>query len=148
MAAAAQTASVREYLHTSYEHHPELVDGQLKERPMPTELHAWTQALLCHWFLLHMQEWNVMALPELRIRIEASRYRLPDVAVTLGRRVENQPYTDAPLVAIEILSPDDNFTDLRERAADLTTLGTKSVWLIDPEKKTACTWVRSGMDTC
>ncbi len=142
MAATANTVSTDEYLRTSYEHDPELIDGLLKQRPMPTELHAYVQMLLGHWVLLHMSEWGVMPLSEVRTAVRSGSFRLPDVAVTYVRPLSSSPLTNAPLIAIEILSPNDSFLDLRARAADLTAMGTRHVWLLDPEQRTAFVWSR------
>ena len=144
MAAVANTMDVEQYLRTSYEHDPEFIDGVIKERPMPTRLHAFTQALVGHWFLLHMEEWAVMPLPELRTRVRPTRFRLPDVAVTPVSRLDSLPLTDPPLIAIEILSPDDSFADLRDRAADFAAMGTTNIWLIDPEERQAFTWTNAA----
>ena len=140
MAATAHVISEEEYLHTSYEHDPELVDGQLLKRPTPTNLHSCIQALLIHWFLLHRLEWHVMPLSELRTRVSLGRFRLPDVAVTRLKTFTSRPLTEPPLVAIEILSPDDRFADLQARARDFQTMGTEHIWLIDPELRSASRW--------
>ena len=140
MATTVRMVSEKEYLHASYEHDPELVDGQLLERPMPTNLHAFVQALLSHWFLLHRQDWSVVPLSELRTRVRPGRFRLPDVAVTRLKTFTSRPLTKAPLIAIEILSPDDRFADLQARAGDFRAMGTEHIWLIDPELRTASVW--------
>ncbi len=144
MAAIVNTISVEQYLHTSYEHDPEFIDGVIKERPMPTRLHAFTQALLGHWFLLHMEEWKVMPMSEVRTRVQPARFRLPDIAVTPISLLSSSPLAEPPLIAIEILSTDDSFADLRERAADFATMGTAYIWLIDPEKQQAFTWTNAA----
>ncbi len=140
MATTTHAVGTDEYLRTTFEHDPELIDGQLKERPMPTELHAYVQALLGHWFLLHKAEWGVMPLSEVRTAVRAGRFRLPDVAVLRARPLNNNPLKDPPLIAIEILSPDDSFSDLRDRAQDFAAMGTEHIWLIDPEQRTAFAW--------
>jgi Uma2 family endonuclease len=38
----------------------------------------------------------------------------------------------APLVTIEILSPDDTLADLAERAEDYGQLGIAGIWILDP----------------
>ncbi len=82
------------YLASSYEHEPELVDGQLLERPMPTPLHSWVQMLIGHWFLMHREAWLVVPLSELRTRIRPGRFRLLDVAVTRLRIFKYKPWTE------------------------------------------------------
>ena len=140
MAATTHVVSTEEYLRTSYEHDPELIDGTLKERPMPTRLHAFVEAMIVHWFVLHMDEWGLMPLPEVRTRVRPGSFRLPDVAVVHRGPVESSTQDEPPLIAIEILSPDDSFSDLRGRATDLAAMGTGHVWLLEPEQRTAFDW--------
>ncbi len=120
---SAQVVSVEEYLNTSYERDPELIDGQLREKPVPTSLHAFVQAMIVHWFALHMEEWSVMPLPGVRTRITSSNVRLPDVAVVRLAPIRSKTQDEPPLVAIEVLSPDDTFADLRDRGADFSRMG-------------------------
>ncbi len=136
----AHAISVAEYLRTSYEHDPELIDGQLRERPMPTDIHAFVQGMIGHWFALHRKEWKIMSLPELRTRVTTSNFRLPDVTVIRRRPLLGKPQEDPPLIAVEILSPDDRLSELRERAEDFSRMGVENIWLIDPEKRHAFTW--------
>ncbi len=137
---AAQLVSVQEYLNTSYEREPELIDGQLREKPMPTTLHAFVQAMIVHWFAMHMEEWTVMPLPEVRTRVASSNFRLPDVAVARLGPIRSKTQDEPPLIAIEVLSPEDRFTELRDRASDLSRMGVAHVWLIDPEAREAFAW--------
>ena len=51
---------------------------------------------------------------------------------------------EPPLIAIEILSEDDRFSDLQARARALSTMGVRNVWLIDPEQRTAAVWDENG----
>lgn len=136
----SRPVSEEEYLRTSFEHDPELIDGYLKERPMPTRLHAFIQAAIAQWFANHMEKWGVMPMPELRTRIRAARYRLPDVAVTYIDPLDEKPLAKAPLIAVEIKSPDDTAADLRARAGDFASLGAKHIWLISPAARVAEIW--------
>jgi Uma2 family endonuclease len=40
------------------------------------------------------------------------------------------------LLAIEILSPDDSYSDTQERAQDYRQMGVGTVWIIDPKTRT------------
>ncbi len=132
--------SVEEYLHTSYEHDPELIDGRLVERPMPTRLHGWVQAMLIHWFAMHMDAWGVGPESEVRTRVRPSNFRLPDISIVSLDPITTRTMDEPPLIAIEILSDDDRFSDLRGRARDLSAMGVQHVWLIDPERRSAQVW--------
>ena len=74
--------TVAEYLRTSYRPDRELVDGRLREKPMPTRLHGFVQALIAAWFVQHMTDWNVAPETEVRTRVSPTGFRLPDVSVT------------------------------------------------------------------
>jgi Uma2 family endonuclease len=42
---------------------------------------------------------------------------------------------DPPLLVIEILSPDDTYSDLQERCQDYRAMGVETVWIIDPKTR-------------
>ncbi len=136
----AHAVSVEEYLNTSYEYDPELIDGYLRERPMPTNLHAFVQAMVVYWFAMHMDEWSIMPLPEVRTRVTSSNFRLPDVAITHLGPIRGKTQDAPPLIAIEILSPDDRISDLSDRATDFSRMGVEHIWLIDPETRETFSW--------
>jgi Uma2 family endonuclease len=55
---------------------------------------------------------------------------------------------DPPLLVIEILSPDDTYSDTQERAQDYRNMGVETVWIIDPKTRSGrmCTgaqWTES-----
>ncbi len=141
MEAITPTISVEEYLRTSYEHDPEFIDGELRERPMPTRLHAFVQIIVGAWFVQHMQEWDILPYSEVRTRVRPRNFRLPDVAVARKTPMNTKTLDEAPLIAIEILSDDDRTIDLRDRARDFTAMGTENVWLLDAEIRQAYRWV-------
>lgn len=77
---ATTLVSLGEYLRSVYEPDAEYLDGQIEVRPMGEFDHAdWQQAIIS--FLLANKSWNIRALPDLRVRISESRYRVPDVTV-------------------------------------------------------------------
>lgn len=137
---ATQAVSIEQYLAMSFEHDMELVDGQLKERPMPTKLHGFVQLLLGYWFGSHMDKWGIHMMSETWTRVNPGDVRLPDVAVCLGELTPGKTLDEPSLVAIEILSPDDSFADLRDRAGDLAGMGVQNIWLLDPVKRAAWAW--------
>ncbi len=140
MEAVTHTITVEEYLRTSYEHDPEFIDGEVRERPMPTRLHAFVQLMVGAWFVQRMQEWDILPYSEVRTRVRPRNYRLPDVAIARRTPINTKTLDDAPLIAIEILSDDDRTVDLRDRARDFTAMGTENVWLLDPETRQAYRW--------
>src|SRR4051812_10221940 len=73
--------SVSEYLHSSYSPDRDYVDGHVEERNLGEHDHAAVQAALILWFGQHQNEWNIEVLPEQRIRISSTRFRVPDVCL-------------------------------------------------------------------
>ena len=141
MAAVVTGVSLSEYLRTSYHPDVEYIDGELKEKPVPEYFHGVLQIILGSWFRSHRSEWGIGASVETRIQVEQRRVRLPDVVVV--RKEDEQrggALMKAPLIAIEVLSPDDSYADLCGRAADLRAMGTENVWLFNPERRTAEIW--------
>ncbi len=138
--AVAAPVSVEEYLRTSYRPDRELVDGELKEKPMPTDLHGIVQSMISVWFGTHMKEWSVAPASEVRTKVQPERFRLPDISLMRFPRRFTKTQNEPPLVAIEILSDDDRFSDLANRAGDLRSMGVEHIWLIDPDRRLASVW--------
>ncbi len=135
MATTVQTP-LAEYLHTSYRPDREYVDGEIVERKMGKWEHARIQALLTIWFGRHEQEWCIQTATEWRTQVSATRIRIPDVVVV---RDESQPdvLAEPPLLVVEVLSPDDSYSDTQKRALDYTRMGVQTIWMIDPDTRTA-----------
>jgi Uma2 family endonuclease len=110
--------------------------------------HARIQALLTLWFGIHEKEWKVQVVTEQRVQLSSTRVRIPDVALlTLGAQPD--VIVDPPLLVIEILSPDDTYSDTQERAQDYRAMGVETVWIIDPKTRSGrmCSgaeWVESA----
>jgi Uma2 family endonuclease len=146
MASAVQV-SVGEYLRTNYRPDREFIDGEVRERNVGKWEHARIQLLLGHWFAGREALWNILTATEQRVRVSGSRVRIPDIIVV---RAEQQPdvTVEPPLLVVEILSPDDTYSDTQERAEDYFAMGVPTVWIIDPKTRTGrmCTrnaWISS-----
>jgi Uma2 family endonuclease len=124
-----------EYLETSYRPDREYVDGELRERNVGKWIHARLMALLAAWFGNHEREWGVSAATAQRVQVSSDRVRVPDLVVL---KIGPQPdvLIDPPLLIIEILSPDDTYSDTQERAQDYREMGVETVWIIDPKTRT------------
>ncbi len=138
--------SIGEYLRTSYRPDRDFIDGRVEERNVGEHDHAAVQAALILWFGQHQNDWRIEVLPEQRMRISPSRYRVPDIClVSLDEPVE-QILTRPPLACIEILSPEDTLRRMQgppERAAvarcgaeqrvdDYRDFGIPHIWILDP----------------
>jgi Uma2 family endonuclease len=127
--------SLQQYLGTSYRPDCEYVDGEIRERNVGKWEHARVQWLLALWFGTHEKEWGITGSTEQRVRVSESRVRVPDLVV-LTAGAQPDVLTVPPLLVIEILSPDDSYSDTQERAKDYREMGVETVWIIDPKTRT------------
>ena len=127
---------VEEYLHTSFpDLDREYRDGELVERSLPEYLHSRTQLLLCVFFEALRRKLSVYACPELRLKLRHRLYLIPDVSVFWKSPPAQSVPDTPPLVAVEILSPDDRLTAVREKLEEYRAWGVKHVWLVDPHSR-------------
>lgn len=136
MMAATTHIPLSHYLDTSYRPDCEYVDGEVRERNVGKWEHARVQALLAIWFGIHEKEWGVMVSTEQRVQVSRARVRVADVIVLPAAESQPDVLTDPPLLVIEILSPDDTYSDTQERAQDYRDMGVGTVWIIDPKTRT------------
>jgi Uma2 family endonuclease len=139
---AAALVSVEEYLSTSYDPDCDYVDGELEDRNVGELGHSDTQGNL--YFFLRMHYRTVFVFVELRIRVSNTRYRVPDVCVTLERPRE-PVLTRPPFLCMEILSPEDRADRTQRKVADYIRMGVRYVWVIDPRRREAVIYTTSGM---
>lgn len=123
--------SVSEYLASSYEPEVDYVDGEIEERNMGEPDHAWLQAEIA--MLLKGMGWR-WTYTELRLQVAETRYRTPDVCVYPVQQERRTVPSTPPLLAVEILSPDDQRGRLLRKLGDYLAWGCPCVWIIDPEK--------------
>jgi len=126
---------LEEYLGSSYRPDREYVDGEIRERNVGKWEHARLQWLLAAWFCAHEKQWGITGSTEQRIRVSEKRVRVPDLVV-LTAGTQPDVLVDPPLLVIEILSPDDSYSDTQERALDYSEMGVETVWIIDPKTRT------------
>ena len=101
--------------------------------------HGLLQTLLAVLFTNNRDIWNVRTVTDVRLQISEYRFRVPDVMVLRAEAPREQIVTHAPLIAIEILSPEDRLSRMQQRINDYLALGTENVWVIDPATRRA--WV-------
>jgi len=124
---------VEVYLRSSYEPDAEYVDGEIEERPMGEHDHAAWQMAILLWFSRPQDEWNIEVLPELRVQVSETRFRVPDVAILDFANPVEQVVTRIPIAVIEVLSPEDTVRKLRRKLDDYSKMGIPEIWVIDPE---------------
>lgn len=124
-----------QYLSTSYRPDREYIDGEVVERKVGKWEHSRIQALLTGWFCAHEQDWAIQTATEWRTRVSGTRVRIADIVLV---RQGSQPdvLIDPPLLVIEVLSPDDSYSDTQKRADDYQRMGVETIWIVDPVSRT------------
>jgi Uma2 family endonuclease len=136
MAAITQVrVSVSEYLRSNLHPDCDYVDGEVEERNMGEIEHSRAQMAIARWLDQHREEWGIVVLPEVRMRISEIRYRVADIAVVSSSNRERGVLHSPPLLVIEILSPEDRVSRYEERIADYQQMGVGAIWIIDPETR-------------
>ena len=143
-----EIVSLETYLNTSYERPTEYVDGVLCEKPLTQRTYGIIQGVIQEWFRSHRREWYISCSIETHSRVSRSRFRLPDVVVT-ERNTAGEMIEEAPILVIEIKSPDDRSADLRGRAYDFHAMGCRNIWLVNPADQSLSVWSQDagGADT-
>jgi Uma2 family endonuclease len=129
------TVPVEEYLRTSYQPDREYVRGQLLERHVGEYFHSWMQNLLLVLLNERNRDRRYRVFPEQRVRISSEpRYRVPDICVKALPH-EITPVLESPDLVVEVMSPDDTFPEMLEKAADYLKTGTTQIWIVNPYKR-------------
>jgi len=120
-----------QYLSSTYEPDCDYVDGEIEERNVGERTHARLQARITGYLLAQYAAQGIEVFTEFRLRVSSSRYRIPDVCVTIGDPGE-EVLTKPPLLCVEILSPEDRMSRVEVRIQDFLLMGVPSVWVLDP----------------
>jgi len=143
--AEAKRISLEEYLRTSYQPDCDFVDGELEERNMGEREHSVLQIALGAWFFNRRSDWRIVVMSEQRTRVSADRIRLPDVCVVSSDAPFEKVTLTPPLIAIEILSPEDRIHRVIQRFDDFLQMGVANLWLLDPIDRTAFIYTKDGL---
>ncbi len=121
----------------------ELVNGEVvTTMPPPKKTHQDIAS--------NIQEILVQRFQWKRVRMDHNGYRMgdrswlePDVSVTWPDQPvdEGDYFVEAPLIAVEILSPGE---EIEEKLALYFGHGAREVWVINPRKKTFSAYVKRG----
>ncbi len=130
--------SLEEYLATSYRPDREYIDGEARLKGGQNAVLQWTHSNLRYqlavWFGGRRKEWGITGGVESRMQVTATEVLLPDFVVDYsGSRPE--VLIIPPLIAIEILSPSDSFSQNIRKIGAYLAMGVPNMWLIDPETR-------------
>jgi Uma2 family endonuclease len=133
--------SVEEYLNTSYDPDCDYVDGRVVERNLGELDHSDLQSEIVVYFRVRGMQWGIHAFAEQRVQVTPTRFRVPDICVTVGPKPTEQIFRTPPFLAIEILSKKDRKRDVLEKVEDYLRSGVPQVWVIDPRSQEG--WVHT-----
>jgi len=140
--ASATLIPVSEYLSSSYRPDCDYVEGELQERNVGERTHSLLQLIIGTIFHINRKAWDIIAGTELRVHVAERRYRIPDICVLRRSDPVDDIVQKAPLICIEVLSPEDRMKRVQERFADYARMGVENMWLIDPTSRHA--WMVSA----
>ncbi len=129
--------TIEEYLRTAYRPDCEYIDGVVEERNLGEYEHSRLQAFLTRIFGNNETAWKVRVFPEYRVQVSPTRFRVPDITVVRADTPRQTILRTPPLLAIEILSPEDTLSKTRARVGDYITFGVEHTWIIDPYNRRA-----------
>ena len=87
-------------------------------------------------FILLKRTRKLFPFIETRMQVSKTKFRVPDICA-YSQQPNESVFTQPPLLCIEILSPDDRMSRIRQVVADYIAMGVQLVWILDPlEKRT------------
>jgi len=104
--------------------------------------HSDLQTEIATFFRNRRKRWPVHAFVEQRVQVSPTRFRIPDVCVTVGAKPTEPIFRTPPFLCIEVLSRDDRRGPLLERIDDYLRFGVANVWVIDPRKQRG--WIHTS----
>jgi Uma2 family endonuclease len=141
----AISLTLEDYLKTDYQPDREYIDGEIVERHLGEYEHANLQRALIMWFGNRQREWKIRVLPEQRLRVSPTRFRIPDVTVLWRDQPIEPVFTRPPLLVIEVLSPEDTLRSYQQRIDDYLNFGIPHIWILDSALEKAWTATRGQL---
>lgn len=135
--------TLEEYLHTAYSPDCDYVDGLIEERKLGEKSHSGLQTEFIVYLSTRRKKWGIRVWPEQRVQTRPTRFRIPDICVTLGEPDE-EIFRSAPFLCIEIMSSEDRIGRMELRIQEYLDMGVAFVWLVDPFKRTAWIYSEAG----
>src|SRR5689334_11137644 len=133
----ATLVSVEEYLRTSFpDADREYIDGRIVERNVGEVDHSDLQSSILHYLRTHYKK-RVWVGVAVRVQVKKTRFRIPDVTVVAGAKPTERIIRKPPVIAVEVLSPDDRAGYLEEKINDYLAFGVPYIWVINPETRRA-----------
>jgi Uma2 family endonuclease len=110
--------------------------GEPVQKSIPTWLHSLLQKIIMRL----LDDAGYVSGAEVKLKISDEFQPLPDVTAVLPGEVE-LPYPTRPVeVVVEILSPDDQYSQVERKCRYYTQLAIKHIYVVDPLKRQVWTW--------
>lgn len=138
---SATLVTIEEYLTTAYSPDCDYVDGHIEEHTLGEKPHSRLQVEFILYLGNRRKKWRIEVWAEQRVQTTPTRFRIPDVCVTLGEPDE-LIFRTAPFLCIEILSSEDRMPRVEKRLQEYLDMGVRFVWVVDPVSQAA--WIYSG----
>jgi len=117
----------------------EYLDGVLRPKATSAWKHSLLQLRIGHLLL----DWpGYVAGSELTVRLREGKFLVPDLTVQRRDDIQDPYPTRAVALCVEILSPEDRFTEVLAKCDDYLAWGVPTTWIVDPENRRA--WQFSG----
>lgn len=136
---------VAEYLSTSYHPDREYIDGRVVERNLGERTHSATQGEIVVYLAARSDELGVEVFPGVRVQVNPTRFRVPDITVIRASQEQGEIFTSPPHLCIEILSKDDTMQYMLEKIDDYLNFGVPYVWIINPRNRKGYVVTSEGM---
>jgi Uma2 family endonuclease len=102
--------------------------------------HATLQGELLYRLRSLAEGLGLRVLPEIRIQISPTRFRVADIAVwrpgPIGDRIPVVP----PFLVVEVLSHEDRLVRLQPKIREYLAHGVERVWVVDPDERRALSY--------
>lgn len=131
----------------------ELVEGRLVRMPPASYLSSVVAALILrlvsNFVVQHKLGICAGADGGVRLKPEPDTVRAPDVSFVRAERIPVGGlvagyWPGAPDLAVEVLSPSDRYPEVQRKVQEYLDAGTRLVWVIDPESRTATVFHPDG----
>ena len=120
--------------------HAELIDGRVVETMPPVFDHDEFALIIAGFLRLWVKKHGLGRVSGGSFLTTASRVRAPDVSFLSTEDLEGENtgkyIRKAPTLAVEVISQNDIYGDVDDKAAEFLRAGTKAVWIVNPRRRT------------
>ncbi|HEV2198497.1 MAG TPA: Uma2 family endonuclease [Bryobacteraceae bacterium] len=116
-----------QYLSMHFEREPELVHGELVERPLPTFPHGNLQLQLGSRLRALQPSYTVFTGVEVCVQIAPDVFRVPDISMWTGPEPPPKLPIAPPILVVEVSSPDERIHDVLQKFEEYRAWGVQHV---------------------